>query len=77
MLRWAQSVDLVQKIEESTNILWRIDPVLSGDSVNNDRFWATATELLLETGYYLCGPCRNIINRGQSIHFSLIPCGKL
>jgi hypothetical protein len=24
------------------NVLWRIDPLLSGDSVNNDRFWATA-----------------------------------
>jgi hypothetical protein len=23
-------------------ILWRIDPLLSGDSVNNGRFWATA-----------------------------------
>jgi hypothetical protein len=23
-------------------ILWRIDPLLSGDSENSDRFWATA-----------------------------------
>jgi hypothetical protein len=23
------------------NILWRIDPLLTGDSVNSDRFWAT------------------------------------
>jgi hypothetical protein len=23
-------------------ILWPIDPLLSGDSVNNDRFWVTA-----------------------------------
>jgi hypothetical protein len=23
-------------------ILWRIDLLLSGDSANNDRFWATA-----------------------------------
>jgi hypothetical protein len=25
-------------------ILWRLDPLLSGDSVKNDRFWATARE---------------------------------
>jgi hypothetical protein len=23
------------------NLLWPIDPLLSGDSVNSDRFWAT------------------------------------
>jgi hypothetical protein len=23
-------------------VLWRTDPLLIGDSVNNDRFWATA-----------------------------------
>jgi hypothetical protein len=23
------------------NVLWRMDPLLSGDSVNSDRFWAT------------------------------------
>jgi hypothetical protein len=47
-------------------ILWRIDPLLSGDSVYNDRFWATARGqhvpaatnthetkgLLLETGCF-------------------------
>jgi hypothetical protein len=27
--------------EGKVKILWRIDPLLSGDCVNNDRFWAT------------------------------------
>jgi hypothetical protein len=26
----------------ATVILWRIDPLLSGDFVNRNRFWATA-----------------------------------
>jgi hypothetical protein len=29
-------------ISQGFNVLWRIDPLLSSDSVNNDRFWATS-----------------------------------
>jgi hypothetical protein len=45
------SVELVCDVSESvleftepinTDILWRIDPLLSGDSVNSNRFWAAA-----------------------------------
>jgi hypothetical protein len=31
-----------QEKDEPTYVLWRIDPLLSGDSVYNDRFWTMA-----------------------------------
>jgi hypothetical protein len=60
-------------------LLWRVDPLLSGDSVkttvSGQRLGkhvpaATNThatiELLLETGCFLCGPCRDLISKRQS-----------
>jgi hypothetical protein len=57
-------------------ILWRIDPLLSGETVNNDGFWErhgkhvpaatnthATTELLLETGCFLHDPCRDVTTR--------------
>jgi hypothetical protein len=60
-------------------ILWHIDPLLRGDSVNNDFFWATAllsrsrdigyarnNGVTVGNGVFLLGPCRDVINKGQS-----------
>jgi hypothetical protein len=36
--RWSNTM----LINKWVYVLWRIDQLLSGDSANNDRFWATA-----------------------------------
>jgi hypothetical protein len=53
-------------------ILWRINPLLSSDSVNNGRYEvapATYTHETIEKQYFLCGPLRGVLLK--TIDFTL------
>jgi hypothetical protein len=44
------------------SILWRIEPLLSSDSVNSGRCWVTpaiCTHVIIEEWCFLCGPRRD------------------
>jgi hypothetical protein len=66
-------------MKERRKVLWCIDPLLSGDSVNNDRFWETArwtrsrgneyahnNRFTVRNGMFLHGPCWDVILKGKS-----------
>jgi hypothetical protein len=59
--RHLEDLDVNEKM-----ILWRIDQLLCGDSLDSGRCYVTAvtcTHATIEGRCFLCGPCRDVITR--------------